>query len=122
MLSEEWRKKKLKLRRNAAECVASRCSAVLQQSNNMSNQYPSNCDRCDVHVPARAGVLSRAGRRWRVQCPDCAAGAESPGAAAARVSRGNDTSYGVVTSTGWVGFRNRAGRCEDAPCCGCCTF
>lgn len=37
-------------------------------------------------------------------------------------SRGNATSYGVVTSTGWRGIRNRSGRCEDAPCCGCCTF
>lgn len=89
----------------------------------MSNRYPGRCAQCDIMVPARAGTLSKgAGRTWLVYCPDCAAGAESPGAEAARISRGNATSYGVVTSTGWVGYRNRAGRCEDAPCCGCCTF
>jgi hypothetical protein len=24
--------------------------------------------------------------------------------------------------SGAVLYRNRQGRCEDAPCCGCCTF
>lgn len=28
----------------------------------------------------------------------------------------------VRTSSGWSGTRNARGRCEDAPCCGCCTF
>jgi len=28
----------------------------------------------------------------------------------------------VSTSSGWVGTRNVRGRCEDAPCCGCCTY
>lgn len=28
----------------------------------------------------------------------------------------------VRTSSGWSGTRNSKGRCEDAPCCGCCTF
>ena len=25
-------------------------------------------------------------------------------------------------TSGFSGTRNSAGRCEDAPCCGCCTF
>lgn len=25
-------------------------------------------------------------------------------------------------SSGHVAYRNKAGRCEDAPCCGCCTI
>lgn len=76
-------------------------------------------------VPARAGTLSRgAGGRWQVHCPDCNAGAgeASESAEALAWSRGNAVSYGVVTSSGWRGIRNRRGRCEDAPCCGCCTF
>ncbi len=28
----------------------------------------------------------------------------------------------VRTSSGWEGTRNVRGRCEDAPCCGCCTY
>ncbi len=26
------------------------------------------------------------------------------------------------TNSGWTGTRNARGRCEDAPCCGCCTY
>lgn len=26
------------------------------------------------------------------------------------------------TSSGWTGTQNVRGRCEDAPCCGCCTY
>ena len=28
----------------------------------------------------------------------------------------------VITTSGGTFYRNRAGRCEDAPCCGCCTI
>jgi len=28
----------------------------------------------------------------------------------------------VRTSSGWRGWRNVRGPCEDAPCCGCCTY
>jgi len=91
----------------------------------MKNRYPANCSECCTTVPAQAGTLSRARRgAWTVLCPDCTAGAEpsSDLNEALAWSRGNATSYGVVTSSGWRGIRNRAGRCEDAPCCGCCTF
>lgn len=27
-----------------------------------------------------------------------------------------------TTSSGYTGSRNVRGRCEDAPCCGCCTY
>jgi hypothetical protein len=32
--------------------------------------------------------------------------------------RGSDL---MVTSSGAESWQNRAGRCEDAPCCGCCS-
>lgn len=28
----------------------------------------------------------------------------------------------VIRTSGGVFYRNRGGRCEDAPCCGCCTI
>jgi hypothetical protein len=28
----------------------------------------------------------------------------------------------VIQTSGGTFYRNRAGRCEDAPCCGCCTI
>ena len=88
----------------------------------MKNKYAQNCSGCDTRVPANAGTLSRVGRLWQVQCLDCTSGAPIGDAEALELSRGNSISYGVVTSTGWVGYRNRQGRCEDSPCCGCCTF
>jgi hypothetical protein len=93
----------------------------------MTNRYDANCNTCRTHVPAGTGTLSKANRFrrafWKVTCNAClTGGTDSTESTAAAVSRGNETSYGVVTSTGWVGYRNRAGRCEDAPCCGCCTF
>ena len=27
----------------------------------------------------------------------------------------------VIRTSGGTFYRNRRGRCEDAPCCGCCT-
>ena len=28
----------------------------------------------------------------------------------------------VIRTSGGTFYRNRNGRCEDAPCCGCCTI
>jgi hypothetical protein len=28
----------------------------------------------------------------------------------------------VIRTSGGTFYRNKAGRCEDAPCCGCCTI
>jgi hypothetical protein len=28
----------------------------------------------------------------------------------------------VIETSGGVFYRNKRGRCEDAPCCGCCTI
>ena len=58
----------------------------------------------------------------------------------ARISPGDDIKFDTVTRRAWleepgdtrvifygqngatVFHRNRNGRCEDAPCCGCCTI
>lgn len=91
----------------------------------MTNRYDSNCNTCRTHTPAGTGTLRKITRYrrsfWTVTCPSCADGSD-PEATAQRLSRGDSVSYGVATSSGWVGYRNRNGRCEDAPCCGCCTF
>jgi hypothetical protein len=55
-----------------------------------------------------------------VTCPDCIKG-DRPNSDL-EWSAGNRKSYGVVFSTGERYIRNRRGRCEDAPCCGCCTI
>jgi len=74
-----------------------------------ANRYPGNCRVCGGRVARNAGSLEKLGGRWTVAHLDCARTGEAE----------------VVTfhspTTGWTGTQNRRGRCEDAPCCGCCT-
>jgi len=98
------------------------------------NKYKGSCTNCGVVVQSGRGYLHsyQSGRRKRfyVTCnacqeemePDCQIdGNDDDHAAAMHAVRAiPGTLY--IPSTGFVGFRNPAGRCEDAPCCGCCTY
>jgi hypothetical protein len=46
--------------------------------------------------------------------------AESVGAYMAHAARGYRSD--IYRANGREYYRNKAGRCEDAPCCGCCNF
>lgn len=76
------------------------------------NRYPGRCFYCRGQIAASAGLLIRiAGRRSRVPvhlaCHD----------------RGEPTVFEVRSGDGrLLGTQNYRGRCEDAPCCGCCTL
>ena len=72
------------------------------------NRYPAPCAACGATVPAHGGRLSKVGRTWTVYHLACEAGA--PAVVEFRLASGATM------------IRNRRGRCEDAPCCGCCTF
>ena len=74
------------------------------------NKYAAPCAYCGARVPPNGGSLWKEGRRWLVAHLDCADHGE------ARVIE-----YYSPT-TGFRGTRNSRGVCEDAPCCGCCTF
>ena len=75
----------------------------------MSNQYPGNCQICGNRVAARAGNLLRVGREWKVRHIAC------------DTNNAPSVSVTYFPSTGNTVYTNRGGRCEDAPCCGCCT-
>jgi hypothetical protein len=72
------------------------------------NRFAAACATCSATVPALGGVLAKQGRRWVVRHLACADGV--PGVVEFRLDGGATL------------IRNRRGRCEDAPCCGCCTF
>ncbi len=72
------------------------------------NRYPAPCATCGARVPANGGTLERAGGRWTVRHLECHASGRAE--------------VITVRTAGWTGTRNRHGRCEDAPCCGCCSF
>ena len=78
-----------------------------------TNRYSGNCVICHCTVAARKGLLESRGSRGRkrhyVYCSAC----YDPQAHAQL----SVTVIGDQTYT-----RNAAGRCIDAPCCGCCTI
>ena len=76
----------------------------------MRNKYAGTCADCRSRVAKGAGTVEKTGGRWILKCDGCT----SPDAARSLIS--------VRTHSGWTGTRNAHGRCEDAPCCGCCTF
>jgi len=77
-----------------------------------TNRYAATCAACDARVPANGGVLAKAGRAWTVRHLACV---DAKASDAPRVVEF------YSPSSGWRGTRNVRGRCEDAPCCGCCT-
>ena len=72
------------------------------------NKYPGRCYYCGATVPANGGHIWKVGRKWAVAHLDCDEHGE------ARVIE-------VRFSSGETMTVNSRGRCEDAPCCGCCS-
>jgi hypothetical protein len=77
----------------------------------MTNRYSGQCVQCHETVPAGLGTVTKRNRAWRIDCNACTG----------RMAQSTDLVC-VKLSSGWTGTRNARGRCEDAPCCGCCSF
>ena len=92
----------------------------------MVNRYAGDCSVCGTHVGSGAGECHRVGRKWMVRCVECVAIADVPldeDEDLARQTRRmpKTTGFYARTNTGAEIYRNARGRCEDAPCCGCCS-
>jgi len=74
----------------------------------MVNKYKGSCSYCGGTVPVNGGNLRKVGRKWQVSHLSCEA-AKSPQVIVTTFNSGESV---------WV---NSGGRCEDAPCCGCCS-
>lgn len=75
----------------------------------MVNKYKGTCVKCGSIVPALGGKVFKQGGRW-VVIHLCCEDQDHPGVST------------TVFGDGTVLFRNKRGRCEDAPCCGCCNY
>ena len=74
----------------------------------MTNKYAGYCIECKVDVAPGDGEARKSKRgRWYLLC-------ESHG-------RGSDR-INIINIGGNEYTQNARGRCEDAPCCGCCTI
>ena len=77
-------------------------------------KYESTCRDCGgLILPGMTINYHRQARRGNktahASCKDATAGAQGPSVVVTRFSSGAEI------------YRNSAGRCEDAPCCGCCS-
>lgn len=92
----------------------------------MDARYPGDCaGTCGR--PIERGQRIAYGGRDDVWHPYCAAAVDSKATNGGRSDRGRGRGRGrsgVTTfrTSGGTFYRNARGRCEDAPCCGCCTI
>jgi hypothetical protein len=75
-----------------------------------TNRYAGKCGKCGAGVPAGAGLCERVNGKFTAFHKSCGAGPVF----AAPVST-------VFRTSGGTFYQNAKGRCEDAPCCGCCN-
>jgi len=74
----------------------------------MLNKFAGTCSMCGGRVSVNGGTLKKENGRWTVRHLSCDKYGQSE-VIVTRFSSGAET------------YRNRNGRCEDAPCCGCCS-
>lgn len=85
------------------------------------NTYPVR-----AQLRALGGEWDASAQGWRIpvtQAPAARELVQQQGAAPARrpARRHRTVSHYTRFSSGAEVYTNRRGRCEDAPCCGCCT-
>lgn len=89
----------------------------------MTARYAGTCTTCNGTI--RPGdEIEHAGRGLTYHAGTCAEQHDpdaTPAPSTSSRRRGRRV-HTVRTSSGWVGYQNARGRCEDAPCCGCCTY
>ena len=94
----------------------------------MNSKYAGKCGDCGKRFPAGTLIdydrnAPRGLKTFHADCdnPDAGGAADAPYGEYGSAAWNNRPIIEVRTSSGT--FTQRAGgRCEDAPCCGCCTF
>ena len=81
----------------------------------MASKYSGQCSACGENFPAGTDINynRRAPRGLKARHVDCS-----------NPTQGADPTgqITVFRTSGGEFYRNSRGTCEDAPCCGCCTF
>jgi hypothetical protein len=89
----------------------------------MNSRYAGKCGDCKRRFPAGALIdydkgAPRGLKAFHADCDNPDEGAKEPAPATARENPNRVIEIRTASGT----FYQRAGgRCEDAPCCGCCT-
>jgi hypothetical protein len=92
----------------------------------MQAKYPGKCRSCGDPFQAGADIVyTRSAPKGRKTAHTACANTEIVSVSSIEAARGVGNGGGEVyeiTTSGGTFYRNRNGICEDAPCCGCCTF
>ncbi len=86
-------------------------------------RFPSTCSDCKKRIHTGDSIQWTRGVKT-VQHTDCNAAPSASVPPAERRRRTRFDNYGsnfARFSSGAEIYTNKAGRCEDAPCCGCCS-
>lgn len=88
------------------------------------NRYKGRCVACGAIVPAKGGKARLSGGVWKVIHLTCLDGSTNERLCQTVHNGELKTDRGVaqIVIGGREYSQNRNGRCEDAPCCGCCTI
>ena len=80
----------------------------------MTSKYSGTCRQCGDSFPAGASINydKTGGRGRKAEHVDCDTAASYP----------QDRPIIEITTASGTFYQRSGGRCEDAPCCGCCTF
>lgn len=94
----------------------------------MTARYPGTCSATGVKFKAGDVIdYDRATRKATLVRHVMNSNKEGPSAAYLRSDRAIERGEGryisnVFRTSGGTFYRNKNGRCEDAPCCGCCDI
>jgi hypothetical protein len=93
----------------------------------MNSKYAGKCGECGQRFPAGTLIdydrnAPKGLKAFHADCNDASAGtAEAPYGEFGSTEWNNRPTHEIRTSEGTY-YQRAGGRCEDAPCCGCCTF
>ena len=89
----------------------------------MKARYPGKCADCGRRFAAGTPIDfdSKAPRGRKAAHADCDEGSASDYGDYGSAAWNNRPIIEVRTGSGTF-YQRAGGRCEDAPCCGCCTF
>ncbi len=87
----------------------------------LTAKFPGTCRRCGEAFPKGATIRWSKGAGSYHLAAEC--GATSGATVTPERSTADDSTVSDHFETGGRSYyRNKRGRCEDAPCCGCCTI
>src|SRR5215510_14252030 len=105
-------------------CDNTACILPAMNFRTITAKYAGRCRRCNgAIVPGSRIRYAGRGMTYHLsaECPGAGEAREPAFAAADRAALAGGVSIARNYQGEVIAYRNARGRCEDAPCCGCCS-